>query len=68
MISPTLEQLNALVFADVALAQALMEVTNPSAFEALVIQRAAEFSVVISASEIQAQCNHHARQWLERWL
>jgi hypothetical protein len=68
MINPALEQLNALVFADAELGQALLEITNPQAFEATVIERAALLGLTISASDIQAQCNQHARLWLERWL
>jgi hypothetical protein len=68
MISPTLEKLSALVFADPAFAQTLQAITDQQQFDAALIARAAEQGIELTAADIQAQCNQHARQWLERWL
>jgi hypothetical protein len=68
MISPTLEKLSAMVFADLSFAQTLQAITEQQQFDAALIARAAEWGIQLTAADIQAQCNQHARQWLERWL
>ncbi len=68
MISPTLDNLSALIFADLAFTQSLQAITDQASFDAALIAFAAEHGIILSGVDIQAQCNQHARQWLERWL
>jgi hypothetical protein len=68
MISPTLEQLSALIFADAMLTKTLQEITDPEAFTEAVLAYAAKSGLHIAALDLQHQHNHNARTWLERWL
>ena len=68
MISPTLEQLSTLVFADATLTTTLQEITDPQAFTEAVLAYAAKSGLHISALDLQNQQNHNARKWVERWL
>jgi predicted ATP-grasp superfamily ATP-dependent carboligase len=68
MISPTLEQLSALIFADATLTKTLQEITDPEAFTEAVLAFAAKSGLNISTLDLQNQQNHNARTWLERWL
>jgi hypothetical protein len=68
MISPTLEQLSALIFADATLTKTLQEITAPEVFTEAVLAFAAKSGLSITALDLQNQQNHNARTWLERWL
>jgi hypothetical protein len=68
MISPTLEQLSNLIFADAALTKTLQEITDPDGFTEALLAYAAKSGLNVNTADLQNQQNHNARQWLERWL
>lgn len=68
MISPTLEQLSTLIFADATLTTTLQSITDPQAFTEAVLAYAANSGLNLTALDLQNQQNHNARKWVERWL
>lgn len=68
MISPTLEQLSTLIFADATLTTTLQAITDSQAFTEAVLAYAANSGLHLTALDLQNQQDQNARKWLERWL